>query len=238
MPTAIKGQPSSGEVLQMLADLHEPVALGFSCGKDSIAAWIAMRDHGIEVVPVYFWLVPHLRFIDDELAYFEGVFGQRIHRYPNPSFYRLVNGFVDQPPERLRFIEAAGLPSPDYEQTWQLIFEDLGLSSGTWKADGVRAADSLVRRSSFVRHGVVKKSSRKVSPIADWLKSEVMDAINGAGIELPIDYEIFGRSFDGIDSRFTEPMRRHLPDDYERLRKWFPLMVSDLIRKGADPDGF
>lgn len=102
----------------------------------------------------------------------------------------------------------------------------------------MRAADSLVRRSSFVRHGVVKKSSRKVSPIADWLKSEVMDAISGAGIELPIDYEIFGRSFDGIDSRFTEPMRRHLPDDYERLRRWFPLMVSDLIRKGADPDGF
>ena len=84
----------------------------------------------------------------------------------------------------------------------------------------------------------MKPHSRKVSPIADWLKQEVMDAIDGAGIKLPIDYEIFGRSFDGIDCRFTEPMRKHLPDDYERLRQWFPLMETDLIRKGADPDGF
>lgn len=238
MPTKIKGQPTSDEVLQRLADMKRPVALGFSCGKDSIATWIAMRRYGIETVPVYFWLVPNLKFVDDELEYFEGKFGQRIHRYPNPSFYRLINGMVDQPPERLRFIEAANLPSPDYEQTWQLIFEDLGLPSDTWKADGVRAADSLVRRSSFVRHGVMKEPSHKVSPIADWLKGEVMEAISGAGIELPIDYRIFGRSFDGIDRRFTEPMRRYLPEDYERLRQWFPLMVTDMIRKGADPDAF
>ena len=110
MPTVIKGQPTSQEVLQTLADLHEPVALGFSCGKDSIATWIAMREYGIEVVPVYFWLVPDLQFIDDELAYFEEVFETRIHRYPNPSFYRLINSCVDQPPERLRVIEAAHLP--------------------------------------------------------------------------------------------------------------------------------
>ena len=238
MPTVIKGQPTSKEVLRTLADLHKPVALGFSCGKDSIATWIAMREYGIETVPVYFWLVPHLRFVDEELDYFEQKFGQRIHRYPNPSFYRLITGAVDQPPERLRVIEAARLPTPDYEQTWQLIFEDLGLAPDTWKADGVRAADSLVRRSSFVQHGVMKKGSHKVSPIADWLKNEVMAAISGAGIKLPIDYEIFGRSFDGIDYRFTEPMRRHLPEDYERLRQWFPLMVTDHIRKGADPNAF
>ncbi|MEY8314135.1 hypothetical protein [Adlercreutzia muris] len=238
MPTVIKGQPTSQEVLQTLADLHEPVALGFSCGKDSIATWIAMREYGIEVVPVYFWLVPDLQFIDDELAYFEEVFETRIHRYPNPSFYRLINSCVDQPPERLRVIEAAHLPTPDYPQTWDLITDELGLPRETWKADGVRAADSLNRRSSFVQHGVMKPHSRKVSPIADWLKQEVMDAIDGAGIKLPIDYEIFGRSFDGIDCRFTEPMRKHLPDDYERLRQWFPLMETDLIRKGADPDGF
>lgn len=238
MPTKIKGQPTSKEVLQTLADLNQPVALGFSCGKDSIATWLAMREYGIEVVPVYFWLVPNLRFIDEELEYFEGVFGQRIYRYPNPSFYRLINAAVDQPPERLRVIEAAKLPTPDYEQTWQLIFDELGLAKDTWKADGVRAADSIVRRSSFTQHGVMKKNSHKVSPIADWLKGEVMDAIEGAGIELPIDYEIFGRSFDGIDRRFTEPMKEHLPEDYERLREWFPMLVTDMIRKGANPDGF
>lgn len=238
MPTVIKGQPTSKEVLQTLADLNEPVALSFSCGKDSIAAWLAMREYGIEIVPVYFWLVPDLKFIDDELAYFEDFFGTRICRYPNPSFFRLINHFVHQPPERLRFIEAANLPTPDYQQTWEVILDELGLDPKTWKADGVRAADSLNRRTSFVKHGVMKENLRKVSPIADWLKSEVMECIEKAGVKLPIDYEIFGRSFDGIDYRFTEPMRKHLPEDYERLREWFPLMVGEFIRKGESPDGF
>ena len=238
MPTVIKGQPTSEEVLQRLADLHEPVALSFSCGKDSIATWLAMLDYGIETVPVYFWLVPDLKFIDDELAYFEDFFGTRIYRYPNPSFFRLINNFVHQPPERLRYIEAANLPTPDYEQEWEVILDELGLKPETWKADGVRAADSLKRRTSFVKHGVMKESSHKVSPIADWLKGEVMDRIDRAGVKLPIDYEIFGRSFDGIDHRFTEPMRRHLPEDYERLREWFPLMVGEFIRKGEDPGAF
>lgn len=238
MPTIIKGQPTSKEVLETLAGLNKPVALSFSCGKDSIAAWIALREYDIEVVPFYFWLAPDLQFVDEEIKYFEEVLETRIYRYPNPSFYRLINGCVDQPPERLRVIEAAKLPTPDYPQMWDMILEEHGLDKDTWKADGVRAADSLVRRSSFTQHGVMKQNSHKVSPIADWLKAEVMEAIEGAGIKLPIDYEIFGRSFDGIDYRFTEPMRKYLPEDYERLRQWFPFMVTDMIRKGEDPNGF
>lgn len=238
MPTVIKGQPTSEEVLRRLADLDEPVALSFSCGKDSIACWLAMREYGIEIVPVYFWLVPDLKFIDEELAYFEDFFGTHIYRYPNPSFFRLISNLVDQPPERLRVIEAANLPIPTYEQTWEAIFQELGMDPRTWKADGVRAADSLNRRSSFVRHGVMKESNRKVSPIADWLKAEVMGIIDRYGVKLPIDYEIFGRSFDGIDYRFIEPMRRRLPEDYGRLVEWFPLAVGDIIRHGEAPDGF
>lgn len=238
MPTVIKGQPTSKEVLQRLADLHEPVALSFSCGKDSIAAWLAMREYDIEIVPVYFWLVPDLKFVDEELAYFEDFFGTHIYRYPNPSFYRLISNLVHQTPERLRAIEAANLPIPDCQQEWDIIMDELGLPRKTWKADGVRAADSLNRRSSFVRHGVMKESNRKVSPIADWLKAEVMGIIDRYGVKLPIDYEIFGRSFDGIDYRFIEPMREHLPDDFERIVEWFPFCVTDLIRNGVDPDAF
>lgn len=238
MPTIIKGQPTSKEILQTLADLKKPVALSFSCGKDSIAAWLAMQEYGIEVIPFYFWLVPDLQFIDDEIKYFEEFFDTPIHRYPNPSFYRLIHACVDQPPERLRIIEAANLPTPDYAQIWDMIFEEHGLPKDTWKADGVRAADSIVRRSSFTQHGVMKQNSHKVSPVADWLKAEVMEAIENAGVKLPIDYEIFGRSFDGIDYRFTKPMSEHLPEDYARLCEWFPFLVTDLIRKGDDPDGF
>jgi hypothetical protein len=229
MPTVIKGQPTSEEVRRELAEKGEPVLLAFSCGKDSLAAWIALEDVGVEVVPAYLWLVPNLDFVNDSLSYFEDLFGKRIARYPHPSFYRLINHAVFQAPEHLRVIEAAKLPTPDYDTVWNLIKEDLGME-GAWVADGVRAADSPIRRASFVKHGVMKDASKKVSVVCDWLKAEVYEALESRKVRLPIDYEIFGRSFDGLDRRFTEPMKNHLPDDYARLEEWFPLIGADIVR--------
>lgn len=230
IPTVIKGQPTSKEVIQRLKDEGRPVLLSFSCGKDSIAAWIAMDDAGIDVVPVYMYLVPNLGFVQEEIEYFEGMFGRKVHQYPHASCYRFFAQYAFQAPENCGIVDAAGIQSPDYDYIWSFVKEDLGLPPDTWVADGVRAADSIVRRASFVKHGVMKPSKRKVSPIADWLKGEVMDAIEGRGIKLPIDYEIWGRSFDGLDYRFTHPMKERLPEDYEVLKAYFPLIETDILR--------
>ncbi|MDY3129967.1 MAG: hypothetical protein SOW20_08110 [Berryella intestinalis] len=232
MPTVIKGQSTSPEVIAKLKDEDRPVLLSFSCGKDSIAAWIALEDAGIDVVPVYMYIVPNLPFVEKQLSYFESKFGKRIHRFPHASFYRLVGCGVFQAPERISIIERAQIPVIDYAHIWGAVRDHLGMQD-CWVADGVRAADSIVRRASFVKHGVMKKSSMKVSPIADWLKAEVYEAIERRGIDLPIDYEIFGRSFDGIDRRFTEPMREHLPKDYAVLKEWFPMIEADIVRWGS-----
>ena len=79
----------------------------------------------------------------------------------------------------------------------------------------------------------MKKSNLKVSPIWDWLERSVYGVIKDAGIKLPIDYELFGRSFDGIDYRFLKPIYDNLPDDYEQILKWFPMAEMELIRHGV-----
>lgn len=232
MPTKIKGQPPSEEVIAKLKDDGKPVLLSFSCGKDSIAAWIALEEAGIEVVPVYMWLVPNLRFIEAELDYFERMFETRIHRYPHAAFYAYLRNATAQAPERLSIIEAMDVPRITYDDIWSAIRKDLDMPDA-WIADGVRAADSIVRRVSFVKYGVMKEKTRKVSPVADWLKAEVMDAISRRGIELPVDYELFGRSFDGLDYRFVAPLKKHLPEDYATLEQWFPMLEADIVRHGA-----
>lgn len=238
MPTVIKGQPTSAEVRERLAAEGRPVLVAFSGGKDALAATLALKDAGVETVLAYLYSVPvgadgvMLQFVDDGLARMEDQLGQRIHRYPHQAIYRWLNSFVFQPPERCAVIEAAQLPEPSYEDLWDLIREDLDLPEDTWCADGVRAADSIVRRASFVRHGVMKPKHHKVSPIADWLKGEVMDCITAHGVDLPVDYEWFGRSFDGIDYRFLAPIREHAPEDYERILHWYPLAELELIRHG------
>lgn len=230
MTTVIRGQGTSEEVRQKLHDEGKPVLLAFSCGKDSIATWLALEDAGVEVVPCYMYCVPGLKFVENDLAYFEEKFGQKIHRYPHPSLYRWINNAVYQPPERVQVIEAARMPDPTYAQLWDLIREDLGLPKNTWCADGVRAADSIQRRGAFVRYGYWRKNRKKVSPIGDWLKGETLDRIKEAGIDLPIDYKWFGRSFDGIDKRFTEVIKKEAPEDYAQIISWFPLAEGDLVR--------
>ena len=227
----IEGVEGSAVIRERLAGEGRPVLLAFSCGKDSIAAWLALEDSGVTVVPYYMYYVPSLRFIEEALDRFEQHFGQRVARYPHPSLYRWLNAATFQAPERLAIIEAARLPEPSHEQMVQLVREDLGLAANTWVADGVRAADSIVRRLSIQKHGPAKDRSRKVSVIWDWRKAAVMDRIAVAGIDLPPDYAWFGRSFDGIDARFMGPLRENAPEDYARVLEWFPLAELDLIRQ-------
>jgi hypothetical protein len=42
---------------------------------------------------------------------------------------------------------------------------------------------------------------------------------------------MFGRSFDGIDYRFLEPISRLYPEDYQRILQDFPLADLELFRR-------
>ena len=220
----------SEQIRDELAVEGAPVLLAFSCGKDSLGAWVAMRNAGIKVIPYYLYSIPKLQFVEDSLSYYEDVFGCEIRRYPHPSLYRWLNCLVFQAPERCAVIEAAGLPDWETADLVKVIRDDFGLPASTWNADGVRAADSIVRRMSMKTHGPMKVKNHNVSPIWDWRRRATFDAIEAAGIRLSIDYEWFGRSFDGIDARFIGPLREHAPDDYARVLDWFPLAELELLR--------
>lgn len=232
----IRGVKSSAAIRKDLAAAGKPVCVAFSGGKDAVATELALQDAGVETYLAHLYLIPGkregetLQFVEDGLKAYEDKWQKPIHRYPHPSFYRWMNGFVFQPPERCAVIEAANLPTPSYEIMWDLIRRDLGLPEDTFVADGVRAADSLVRRASIKNHGAVKAHSKKVSPIWDWLTGKTFDFIKAHGVGLPVDYELFGRSFDGIDYRFLKPIHDRLPDDFEQILRWFPLVELELMR--------
>lgn len=233
MPTIIKGQPTSEQVLTQLANEGKPVLLSFSCGKDSIACWLALQERNIDVVPVYMYCPPGMPFVEKEIEYFENFFDCKIHQYPHKSLFEKLGSALMQPPQRVPVIVAMGFDAPTYGELWQKIKVDLELPQDTWICDGVRASDSIVRRASFVKHGVMKKHLTKCSPIADFLKAEVMDIIERHGCELPIDYKWFGRSFDGLDYRFIKPLKENSPKDFEYLKQWFPLIEADIVRHEA-----
>ena len=233
MPIILDGIKPSVDVRRELREDGRPVLLGYSCGKDSTAAWIALLEAGIEVVPVYLYLIPGLKFVEDYLAYAEDWFGADILRYPHPSLFRMLRARLFQPPERVAAIDACDLPLYGMDEAWAMVIEDLGLPKDTWRADGMRANDSLERRSMIQQYGPIRENSRKCSPIWDWTADETRDWLDSFGIEGPPDYAMFGTSFDGLAPRFTEPIRESFPEDYETIKAWFPLIGLDTVRREA-----
>ena len=233
---AIEGQPPSSEIRRRLKEEGRPVCVAFSGGKDCIAATLALMEEGIDVRLAHLYLIPGkepmtaLGFVEESLNRLEDQLGVEIRRYPHPSFYRWMNNCMFQPPGRVSTIQAAQFPDVTYEEMWAAIKEDLELEKDTWIADGVRAADSIVRRASIKKHGAMKSGNQKVSPIYDWLQGSVYDYIKLHGIDLPIDYDLFDRSFDGLDYRFIKPIKENVPDDYEQIKQWFPLIDLEILR--------
>lgn len=218
----------SADIRARLAREGRPVLLAFSRGKDSVAAWLALRSAGVEVIPVHLYRIPGIGFERESIRYFNEFFDAEIIELPHPWFYRALTGYVYQPPERCGVIDAANLRSYTYEQLFDVVREDLGLPSDTWLCEGVRACDSAVRRLAMRRHGPMRPGAGyKCSVVWDWQIADVRAAIADAGVELPVDYEWFGRSFDGIDLRFMAPLRENAPEDYAIVKEWFPLI--DLV---------
>jgi hypothetical protein len=220
----------SEKVIAEIAKLTDTVLLSFSGGKDAIAAWLALRPHFKRIIPYYYYLVPDLEFVEESLRYYEDFFGTRILRYPNPNLYRMLNNEVFQPPEHLPVIRAWSLPNFDYDELRDVICDDLGIPTDTFTANGVRASDSLNRRTMFKTHGPVNYNRRMFYPIWDWKKAALMDCFTKAGIKMPVDYQIFGRSFDGLDFRFVYPIRKYFPRDYARIREFFPMIEVEFKR--------
>lgn len=221
---------SGSETIAEMASKHKGTIVAFSCGKDSVAAWLAIRESFDRVVPYYLYLVPGLEFVEESILHYEQYFRCRIMRLPHPSLHRMLNNMVFQPPEHCLVIEQAQLPNHSYEDVRQVVCESSGLPGGTYVADGVRAADSPMRRVAINTHGPISHGQHKYHPVWDMVKADMVALFRRHGVKLPREYNWFGRSFDGLDLRFLVPIKKHAPRDYQRILEYFPLADLEVFR--------
>lgn len=225
---------NSAEMCEQMAAECDTAILAFSTGKDSIGAWLQMRKYFKHIIPYYCYTIPGLSFVEDSLKYYEDFFQTRIYRMPHRSLYRFLRCMVFQPPEHVTKIEALDLPGEEYDDAMvgELIRQVGGLPDGAYVGCGIRMADSPMRRVGILTHGAVNHNQKRFYPVYDWRKADLLQAIDEAGVKLPIDYKLFGRTFDGLDYRFLGPIKEHFPEDYERLKTWFPLLDLEFMRRG------
>lgn len=213
--------PLKGEdLLKRIRQETDEIALAFSYGKDSIAMYLAIKDHFKRVVPFFREFVPGLNFIERRIRYYEEKLDTHIVRVNHPNFYRMIRNALWQPPHRVAMIDALNIPDVTYLQVNELVFKDQGLNpKTTFTAVGVRAADSLQRRTTVKVRGAINWTERAFWPIWDWSHQDTAAIIQAHNIQLAPEYEWWGTSFDGLRWFFLKDIQTHYPDDMELRRR-------------------
>lgn len=221
---------ASRELAEKVRSEVDDLILYFSCGKESIAMWLFLREFGFNIIPVFLYVVPCLRSDRENLAYYEDYFGQEIMRLPHMLFYQMLNDFVYQPPERCAQIMAWDLPYYGFADIDKVVALDKGLDS-FYSAMGMRMADNLDRRMMMYQNGVLgTKARRFYYPIWDWNIQQVADIIKLNKIKLPKSYRFSGRTLAAIDYEYIKPFKENYPDDYKIYLEWFPLLEAEFYR--------
>lgn len=222
---------NSKELMQQMADkTGGTTLLAFSTGKDALASWVELRKYFHTIVPVYYYLVPGLSFIERSLNYYEDFFQTKIIRLPNPHIHRMLNNAVYQTKISWNVVRSFAFPQVKREQLCEWVKTDFNIDSKAYTAIGNRMYDNLQRYRSINKFGAVNDKIKTFFPIYDYKIADVVKSIKEANIKLPVDYTVFGKTFDGLDYRFIKPIKEHWPNDYEKIKSFFPLIDSEIMR--------
>lgn len=210
----------------------------FSTGKDSLAMMIALHHFFETVVPVFWYHVPNLGFIERSLEYYERVFKTQTVRLPHPYRFYHFSYFQLQPPDRIAAMDWIMAEVPDFtmdslfgEVRTQYGLDKLGGSKiGAMHATGIRAADSPIRASLYRKHGGFAPAGLLFYPVITWNLDDIEAALDHTGLMLPPEYRFIGRSFDGIMRRYTTPVKEHWPEDWVKILDDFPLADLEFFR--------
>jgi hypothetical protein len=225
------GEPLAGRDLMERAReiAGDTILLSFSGGKDSIAMYLALRDH-FEVIPYFLYWMPGLSFVEEAMDYYEEYFGQEIMRLPHPLFYKLLREYAYQPPDNVAPLASLKLVDFDFADVDNIIAQHYGLEN-PFCAIGMRVKDNIDRRNLIQQKGVLGIGNRRYYyAIWDWDVNQVGQIILDHGVKLSKEYKYWGRTLASFDYQYLRPLKEHFPDDFKRMMDWFPLLDLEFFR--------
>lgn len=204
--------------------------LGFSRGKDSIAAWLWLSNFFERIIPFHCASIPGLKFVDESLEYYEEFFKTKIERCISGDVMSAISNLVFQPQEDEELIDSLNIVSFDNHQVYLSLRKKYNLPDA-WCAFGINATDSIDRR-IYVNKCRGRHDHRKTFyPCFDWKKQQILEFIFAHGAKLPRDYLLANRTIASLPNlRHLISMEKLMPDEFERVELLFPFIRARLAR--------
>jgi len=207
--------------------------LAFSGGKDSLACWLYLLDCGFDTIrPFHCSAIPGIQYVDKGLTYYEQWFETSIHRYlQGENQYNLANR-IYQPFQDLELLDALDFWDYTIDNVADLHGEALGMAEDTvWLAKGICMFDNVNRITQMNRCLGQEDDKQIFYPIWDWKPTQVTEYISRFDISLSLDYLLDKTSLEGLPLVGTLlKMKELFPQDYERVKLFFPLIEAKLAR--------
>jgi 3'-phosphoadenosine 5'-phosphosulfate sulfotransferase (PAPS reductase)/FAD synthetase len=217
--------------------------LSFSLGVDSIAMWLRIKelannDSSIDIensVFFYMYFIPGLPFVDDYIDYFENHEKVKIIQVPHNVFLQALANWHWQPPIKSYAVELLQRSQNRYVQMKKEDIENYikiktGIPAEAYTCVGVKAGDSAMRRMAMRKTQGINESKLKFYPIADYENSDVYSIIKKHGVKVPIDYRLFGISYENLQYRFAKNISEKCPESWRICKEWFPDIELSLAR--------
>jgi phosphoadenosine phosphosulfate reductase len=99
-----------------------------------------------------------------------------------------------------------------------------------WIISGEKAHDSIVRRAMLKKCRGVDERRKRCFPLTAWSTSTVFNYVKRNKIFLPSDYGMFGNSFGKLWYEELSQIKKHYPDDYQKILEVFPYAESAIKR--------
>ena len=199
--------------------------LHFSTGADSVACFLKLRENGIEPILVYKYFIKDLPMVKNYIDYFEKKFNVHVYQYPSTLWAeQYQNAWFQNPVKGYdKYANKISMYCLDYytKDRYDDIIAD-AVGGDVIFHLGIRYTDGLHRYLHLMKHGC--SFGNKFYPIASFKVGDIYDLLDKYDCRLPIEYKMWGISFESPRSFNIGYIRHECPETYKMLKEKMPLV--------------
>jgi len=204
--------------------------LHFSCGADSVDSYLRLKEFGIKPILVYHYFIKGLPIHQNYINWFEKKFNERIYQFPSTLFTEMFDRALFQYPlkARERFRNRIGTVMRGFtkEEFDKILADTIG--GNVVFHLGLRYTDGIRRFQHLKKYGSIYNN--KFYPIVSFQVKDIQDILERHDCLLPIEYKLWGISFETPRAWNINLIKEHCPETYKMILDVFPLIGAEGLR--------
>jgi len=202
--------------------------LHFSCGADSVACYLRLKEHGIKPILVYHYFLKDLPMVKNYIDWFEKKFNEKIFQFPSTLFSELFGRALYQYPVKAREKfrnRIYGIVGYDLDRYSKEDFDKFlanAIGGDVVFHLGLRYTDGLRRFQHLSKNGC--SHGNKFYPIASFQVKDIQDILEKYNCLLPLEYALWGLSFESPRAWNINLIKEHCPETYRMILDIFPMI--------------